>query len=267
MQTFAPGRDIPITFQVRTVAPLPDNAILRWRALDELDQVVVSWTPVQPQADTDRMAVRIILAAENAALVPPATRALRQIELEITADDGEQSQFGEMIAIQGSTALLVGVNSVQTYGQAVLLLGDFFGDAVEGFEQVEDRGHRESAMIEAWGRICRLPFVIEFAYDDQTRVRSIDNVPPRLRDLSAQQIAQLETRMLKALRTAQVLEASEILRDDPLRKARAAGLVSQTTGESSQFFGSSKALDLGICPAAAKVLARWLRYQPRIGRA
>jgi hypothetical protein len=87
-----------------------------------------------------------------------------------------------------------------------------------------------------------------------------------LRNLTPAQLAKLYVPMLDGLKKAQLVEADEILNGDPSIKARQRGLISETVGESSQFYRQGMPLDLPIAPAAMKYLQRWVRFGARIAR-
>lgn len=263
-----PGTALTVVFDVEASYPaVGDDTQVRWRALDEANIERASWTDAV--LSDDKKTVTVEVPASSTALIAPGVRGLLSITLELSG-----TTFGPLpgtitttYLLQGETALVFGVNTFLTYGQAQLLAMDFNGDMVEGWLGNEDKGDRESALIEAYGRICRLPLRVEIEKDTQNVVRSIDNLPSRLLDYKPEQVKQIYPLMLTALRSAQLVEASDILRADPMLRARMDGMVSMTVGESSQFFGAAKALNLGANSRSVGFLGRWIRYTARIGRA
>ena len=124
-----------------------------------------------------------------------------------------------------------------------------------GWMRESRREERERALIEAYLAILQMPLFIRSAG------RSLAAF------LEEFGMAELDEKLLTALRRAQVLEASEILNADPTTLARRNGLISMTVGESSQFYGTSKPLDLPLLSRQAiKMLSPWISYSVRIGR-
>lgn len=262
MKSYAPGQPVVVPFAlVDEAGAVLTSTGLRARILDEAETVLRDWTTVdipvagQPAPVTVPGALNI--------LTPPATRGARTVELEVTTAEGVVI-LAESFLLQAASQLS-GFNSFQTYTQAVLLADDFSNTQLEGWHANPGREARERALVQAYGRIAALPIVIEFD-DSQSIVRDIGEDPWRLADLTPAQVLNLDYRLLGALRKAQLVEASFLLEDDPVARARAKGMVSQTVGESSQFFGHTKALDLGASPAALRLLERWLRFRATLGR-
>jgi hypothetical protein len=171
--------------------------------------------------------------------------------------------------LQGATALTFGINTFQTYAQAILLAEDFTPDSMAGWV-ANGRENREKALIQAFRRIMQCP--IGAHYEDQQSMLTQDASflrsfgPYMLRNQTPAQILALYPPMLADLCRAQVMEADDILSADPVMEARQNGLVSTTNGESSQQFLAVKPLDLPVGSRAMKNLQRWVRFNTRIGR-
>lgn len=266
MQSYTPGKPASISFSLATDSGevlVPTG--LRFRVLDEHEVVLQNWTttPVPDEAGAESVTVTVIGPLNI--LTPPATRGARVVELEIVDGSGTTIR-SESYLLQGTTALTFGVNTFLLYTAAIVQAADFVPMQVAGWTGA-DRALRERALIEAYGRIQRLP--VQLLRDNDQNIDGEYQAlfgPVRLSDLTPIQIAGLEPRLLLALKQAQLVEADEILSDDPIKKARAEGVVSMTVGESSQFFGTSRPLDLGASKRAMKYLERWLRFGAAIGR-
>ena len=87
-----------------------------------------------------------------------------------------------------------------------------------------------------------------------------------LRDLRPEQLIALQPNLLAALKKAQLLEADDILSDDPAAKARKSGITSLTVGESTTIFRQNGSLSLPVGDRAVAQLQRWFRFSARIGR-
>lgn len=268
MQNYKPGTDVPITFSLlgESGAVLTPTA-MQWRVLDEAEVELQSWAGVGTMPTTSEITITIPGALN--VLTPPAVRGIRCIELEITTAAGTVT-LTDQVMIQGSTALVFGTNSFQTFGQATLLAEDFTSEQLGGWISAV-REDREKAMIQAYQRILLLP--LHASYVDgmnQSALASdtvISNISGQLRYMSPAEMRNVNPRLMTALRAAQLVEAVDILSYDPVAQARLNGLQSMTTGESSQFFRTAKPLELGICSKAMTYLQPWVRYNTRIGRA
>ena len=269
MQNFKPGSDVPVTFVLTDEA---GNVLtptqLRWRVLDEAEAVMIDWTAITPMPSVSDVVVTVPSAYTT--LVAPALRGIRTIELEITTASGGTVFMSEVVMLQGATALSFGINSFQTYSQALLLSEDMIDEHVAGWGPAS-RETREKALIEAYKRIMQLPIGMHF--DDQQSMLQIDTQflqnygPLMLRYMTPAQMQGIYKPMMKALQLAQVTEATEILNGDPVSAARKQGILSQTVGESSQFFRPAKPLELVVSTRTINILQRWVRFNTRIGRA
>lgn len=264
MNTHKSGRDIATVFSLAADDGVLAPTALRRRVLDEEGNLIADWAAVTlPDAGVEEVTVET--GAPLNTLVPPQLRGIRIVELEITTA-ASTTVVEVAYQLEASLLLVPGINSFQTYYQAVLEAQTYSDTTMQGWVQNTDKEARERALSEAFTRIRLMPVVIDWE-SDQSIIRDVYSDPPRLRDLTSELILRLDKRLAKALKQAQLLEANHVLTDDQFGAARAAGIQSMTVGESSQFFGNTRPLDRGVCEAAAKVLARWVRNRARIGRA
>ncbi|WP_276122559.1 hypothetical protein [Pararhizobium qamdonense] len=70
----------------------------------------------------------------------------------------------------------------------------------------------------------------------------------------------------KALRAAQIVEANEVLTDNPYETRHRAGVISETVGESSIMLRGGK-LELGVSYEALRALTGFVYYSVRVARA
>jgi hypothetical protein len=84
--------------------------------------------------------------------------------------------------------------------------------------------------------------------------------------LDRAQLEQLEPTFLKALRYAQVTEADSLMGGDPVNQLRRDGLISQTVGESSSYFGQKQPIDLSVSKKALGRLRGYITYSVPIAR-
>lgn len=259
MQNHAPGADVIVTAHLAGEGGetfLPTQ--VRWRVLDEADAEVRPWAVITLPTPATPVVTVTVPAALNA--VPAgATRAIRRVEFEVQTATGTHLVH-QTYLLQASSALVFGVNTFLTYAQAELLTFDFAPNYLQGWHQALTNDEREQALSQAFFRIIKLSLRSSFE-DDQQRIIYHPWGKSKFEDLSPAQYADLESKMLRALKRAQLIEASHILTEDGVNAARRDGLMSMTTGESSQFFRPSKPLELGVCKDAYRELARWINRQ------
>jgi hypothetical protein len=270
MQSYTPGLPVAITLALVDSAGVAlTPTALKYRVIDEDETALVDWTDIAV-ADPVQTEVTISISGVLNILTPPAVRGARTAEVEVTTAGGTVT-LSDTVAIQGSTALAHGQNTFLTFTAAQLLSRDFADNSMPGWLMTQgNRAQQEAALIEAFDRIVRLP--IELQWDDTQSILNIDTEfttsygPYLLRNLTATQVLNLYPQMLEGLRKAQLVEADEILNGDPIRTARKNGALSMTVGESSQFFRTSKPLDLGVSERALAFVSRWIRIGAVIGR-
>lgn len=266
MQNYKPGTDVPLTFDlVSDAGEILQPTALLWRILDEAETELQGWSNVAVPSTSE---ITLTIPALLTALTPPALRAIRTVELQVITADGT-ILLSDAALLQGITALAFGVNTFQTYTQALLLSEDSVSDQIPGWA-ASPRDIREKALIEAFQRILMMPIGMHF--NDQQSMLQIDTTfvynygPNMLRYMTPAQMGALYTPLLVALRKAQLIEADDVLNPDPVLAARRSGMSSNIAGEASQFFRSSKPLDMPICDRAMKYLQRWVRFGAVISR-
>lgn len=261
MQNYKPGTDVPLTFSLidESGGFLTPTGIV-WRILDESETVLQTWTAVAVMPTTSGLTLTI--PAALTVLISPALRGLRTVEVELATSKGTV-QLSDAVMLQGATALAFGVNTFQTYTQAMLASEDFIPEHRRGWNEA-GRESREQALITAHQRILLLPLGAHF--DTQQSIMTPGYGSYMLRDMSPAQVLTLHPQFLLALRKAQVTEADDALNLDPVTEARKNGLTAMTAGESSQFFRHTTPLDLPVGVRALKLLQRWVRFGARISR-
>lgn len=261
MQNYIPGTAVTVYFPLADesgTALLPTS--LRWRVLDEASAPLNAWVDLDPLTVSDP--VEVVVGSTYTTLAGGALRGIRMVEMQVVTETGAYPLVQSFL-LQASTRLSVPLNSWQTYNQALLLADEFIVPAWD----MATRDQREKAMVVAHAAISRLAIYPE--YDDaQDRISDALGYYTRLSEMTANQYAVLDAKMVRAICQAQLVEADYLLNPDPVVAARREGLTSMTTGESSQTFRSdSPALDFGICKRAYEYLAKYVRQSIRIGRA
>lgn len=266
MQNYAPGGAIQVTINLLNEAGADLTPVaLRWRVLDEAETVLQDWTVASLPAPTEKSVTVTVLGALNI-LTPPATRGLRTVELEVTTAAG-MVVLTESVLLQATSALMVGYNSFCTYAQALMTVQDYSDRTVTGWESAT-RDQRERALIEAFNSIRRMPLIVGVEENLYSAGRGLVRDYGWLSLLEPDEyLSNVSARQQKALRAAQLLEASEVMNADPVLIARRNGLMSMTVGESSQFFRTGKPMEAPMLSSQAiEILKPWLRYSTTIGR-
>lgn len=264
MQNYAPGTAVTVSIDLLAEdgsGLVPNSA--RWRVLDEADGVARDWEAFSPVPTGITISVTVPSGINT--LDVGITSGIRTVEVEVIDDRGT-FVLSTSYLLKASTALVFGVNTFLTYGQAMLLAQEFVGRFIQTWLTEPSRDEQEAALVQAYSRVTKQPLNLEFS-NDQSRIVDYPWGTTQFEDLSPENIADFDPRLLKALKRAQLIEAAYVLSEDGVNAARNQGLMSQTVGESSQFFRPSKPLDMGICKEAAAELARWTRRSVRLGRA
>lgn len=256
-QTHAPGSPATVSFGLTDAAgETIEPTALRWRVLDENEVVLQDWTVITPPVPAEPSIALTIIGALNI-LTAPATRGVRTVELEITTAMGQWT-LSESLVLQGGTSLVLGYSTYITYPQALMLVPDFTDQTMGGWLRFTDRVVREQALSEAFHALRALPIVTDGTQRTKEWLSQVEQ-GEFLLNTTAQQRA--------ALARAQLIEASAILEADPVTLGRRNGMVSMTVGESSQYYGQTKALDVGVASRLSLTpIKPWLNYTVRIGR-
>jgi hypothetical protein len=207
--------------------------------------------------------VIVSVSAQINTIAVDAKRELRIIELYLTTVAGTVKVTHEY-ALESENLLEIGVNSFQTYYDAVLLSFDIanlsaFNDAL--------KADRITALTNAWSNIGKL--YLRYVDDDSKMTRVI--VPwedsGNVTELTAEQFSLLPEDMKLAIRRAQILEADYLLGfEGSLESLRSSGVVSNTVGESSQWLLQIKPYEGLVCNRAAKELAKYIIRKLSLGR-
>lgn len=194
------------------------------------------------------------------ALTPGNTRELRLIELYVETDAGT-IKIEDFYFIEADEVLVEGVNSFQTYGNAVMVASDI--PRLTGWNGATKRD-RIAGLIRARQNMGALRF--RYVFDEDQNVVETSVGVTDLTLATPAQWAALPADFKAAVRRAQVIEADFVLGGDEVGDIRRSGLMSMTVGEAKQFFRPGKPLDTPVCKAAMRELSKWLLTRTRITR-
>lgn len=232
---------------------------IEWRVLDEAEVAVVDWAPLVFDPAAPPTTADITVPASANTLAGPEVYGMRTVELRVTHAAGILD-LSYSYALQSVRKLLPMVNSYGTLSQ-VLVAARYLPESEVMHLTGASEDDRVRALLGSYLAIERLPLmVVSDKGVDMGWLRDMD---------AATRIARIEPQMRNALLQAQIADAAYTLGlpADAVMQARMKGMVSMTVGESSQFFGTARPLDMEVSRNASRLLARYLRRSTRIARA
>jgi hypothetical protein len=275
MDVFAAGTQVKASIELVDAAgnPLSVQSV-QWRLLDGPGVELQALTALSGFVAEDGSA-EVTVPSQFNQLTTGALREGRRIDLQLTFTDTNIGVLSYVYAIAANDALAVGVNTFQTYQEA-MNNADTLG-SVPAWDAASER-ERTQALIEARSRLCRLNFrglSSDFLPDQASVLRSTDiamvvnNVYlyRSLELMPADAFLKLPAIFLAALKNAQVVEANEVLTGGDDNQRRRDGVILETIGDVKKMWRSSKPLDLPCSRRALKYVSLWISYDKRIGRA
>jgi hypothetical protein len=274
MQAFPAGKQVSVTVQFTDLAgnPLTPTSV-NARVVNESGTEVVPQFSVTPSGSS----ATIIVEGPNNALQAGQTAGIRTVKVTVTtADGGYDFDESYLLKVAPTDALVVLVNSFQTFNQATLTAAEIPG--LKGWDgELTTDDLRIAALTEAYRRIIQIGFKIRWPrdVDAQIYLSTTDWIGDQTRLISPEywQFISLETfntfypeHFRQSLRRAQVAEADELLSGDPIEERRRMGLLSETIKDSSMMFRSGKPLELGISKRAFTYLQGYVQFRKTLGR-
>lgn len=263
------GYDVALTIPVvDQYGGAVDATALQYRIVDQDGLEVVAMTAF-PDFVASSSEIALTTTALQNTLTTGNLREMRSVELYMTTLEGTVLGVFDYF-IEAAALLVDGVNSFQNYNQAQMVAKDVA--KIPGWDMA-DRDQRISALRQAAENMLRLTY--QNYYDtlqgdpgvDTTRLITPGCNPASLRSvLGTTTYQSLPKTFIGAMRRAQVLEANFLLGGDEVEDMRRSGVMSNTVGESSQFFGTLKPLELPICRRALQEIGRFVSYAPRVSR-
>ena len=193
---------------------------------------------------------------------------VRVLKVELTTASGVIRQSYRYL-IQGERQLVVLENSFMTLDEAILSARRL--NNIDAWNSASEES-RFTALNEAYSRITNLPLkistetvgsrydTVEPVYTSTTYIRRDNWENMELGTFNA-----FPGRFLSALKTAQIIEANEILSGDEIGRRHRAGIISETIGESSVMLRGGT-MDFGISTAAMRALTGYVYVGGRVGR-
>lgn len=233
------GQGLPVTVQ---------NDAGSYTLYDDAGDVVTGPTVVDTSLDPDY--VDISIAPEHNATAMDESRAFRRLVFSFDSSDGSHYESTIVYIVEASNMLEVGLNSFAVYGELMIAAQDY--PELNVFHAAGER-EQKAALINAYYNIANLSIILECD-------------PISTLDLTASDIVALDSNALRAFKYAQIIEANSVLGGNPVEDRRRMGLLSNSAGESAQFYRTSKPLELPVAKATASALRGYLTWSKRIAR-
>jgi hypothetical protein len=226
--------------------------------------------------DAGLSAVNIIIPAADNVLGEGETAAARILRVELTTATGILRQsFSYIIEAESRLELLN--NTFISLESAEVMARDM--PSLKAWA-TDDDDKKAAALINAFARLSRVQ--LRYAKDHLTQEGGTTSRPwPPGRDLCDQDVVirpgewakktkeeflAMPPVFRKAVRSAQLIEANDILTDDPIASRHRAGVISETIGESSVMLRGGR-LELGVSLDALRALTGFVYYNIRTARA
>lgn len=264
MNTFPVGSTVPVTiafvdFAGNTIEPTGVSV----RVIDGTGSEIVA-PQAHAVASGDIEFTWDVPASANQ--IDPAsgkTEDVRSVEVTMTTPAGNHVETVSYIIVEHER-LKVPRDTFQSLALAKfhahrLLKTDAF-DAASENDQI-------AALREAYLRISGYLFEIEQATPAGHREKPITVEPTEWHSMTLEAFMNLPSRFTTALQLAQVIQANDLLTDDPIRERLGQGVLSETIGESSMMFRSKRPIEMMINKRALQELSPFLRMKVGIARA
>jgi predicted regulator of amino acid metabolism with ACT domain len=260
--SFLHGQNVSVTVQCKDVAGNPLSATAaEYDLLDANGNVIVSDTAVPGFTPGNTSATVQVTALQNS-LEAGEKRDMRVVRVTFTTTSGTV-QGTERYMITAEETLEVMFNTFQTYDHAELIAAEMTGLNVW---HVKTEAQKRAALADAFYGLSKLRFRIPNTVG-QDRVNYPDDVITNIRELTVSEFNALEEKFLQALKRAQVAEADSLLENNQTDEMRRRGIISYTIGETSQFMGSQRPLDLTVNHRSIKYLTGYISWALHVARA
>jgi hypothetical protein len=232
-----------------------------WELFDERGTLIASGTV----AGYTGGAVSFEIPADKLTLAAGEISSGREIVVTLDTADGDV-ELRDYFLLTSRQPLTPMANSFLTYPEALRYRSEFA--SLNGWDRAP-RDRQSAALAEAYRRLCRMSFKVPGANLDGTNVDRANygtgtdegwfwGSRVRVSTLSQAQFDALPDTFRTAIKRAQMAEANVLLGGDPVGDKRQAGIVSETTGESSMFFQSRPYLNLPISRQAYEEVKRYV---------
>lgn len=258
VERYKAGTSITVEIPFRSENGTPvDVESLSYKVFDENGDEVIAKTVISVEPDDTY--VNITVPALSNTIPEGSTRAMREVELSMTSPTGAILTSSVRYVLEESTALTFGINSFMSLNEAIMVGLDLAD--IQDWDTAVDSA-RESALIEAYHKIGTLVINAEGAMN-RLIYGTVSYV--KLDELSATELSALDSKLLAALKRAQVIQANYLLGGDPIEQTIKAGMKSQMVGQSIDTF-ASRPVHFAVCNRALRELTGYVSFTKRVGR-
>lgn len=263
---------ITVTLPLWGGSPITPTAVTRV-ITDEAGVVISDTTAVTlPAAGATTVLVPVDAAFVTVAAGQP--NALRQVTTTMTTAAGSWTDTQSFI-VRSSTPLVRMTNSFITMPETMLVRSQM--PTLDGWDAAGE-DDRIAALISAHNAMLQLRYRFPIGENFQSRIvdfygMSVDNVFGRIFVVLADigfynetDYAGWPANFQNALKRAQMTHADNLLAGDPIGDKRAAGITSETIGESSTKFRTVPEIQFPICRAAMTELRGYLNNAVLVAR-
>ncbi len=167
-------------------------------------------------------------------------------------------------AIEDEQTVQIMTNSFMTPFQAEIIAADHVN--LNGWDAA-DSTRRRAALVEAYRRIIAIPMRYNLRNELGQEIPNEERFISRdaWTEMTAEAFRELPSRLQRALKMAQLLEANELLAGDSVTRKHRAGVISETIGESSITLRGGR-VDYGLSAQALSALAGYIWFNNKIAR-
>lgn len=247
IKSHPPQKRVKLTFAIPEASPTryTDGKVV---IEDETGAELSEYT--MDSGDWGRVAFDFFVDASSNMLNEGKDKGIRTVTMYLTDVDGLEVEQTERYYLINQSRLTPGENSLMTFSEALMLIPDLTD--LQGWVGADDN-MRIVALRESYDTLKRFVLNKNFVYRD-------------ISDFSSDDLNALSDRVLGDFQRAQVLHADYLLGGQPAKKMREEGVVSNSVGESTMFFRTTKPLSYGISDRAYMYISRYLDRSVRIQR-
>lgn len=258
---------------------------LSYQVLDELENVVqTSQTVALPAAGATSVTFTVpasanvmppptVIVSQGSPLAQPYTQttALREIQLSMTCAAGVVVTKLQYFIRATDAQLILLQNSFQTYNLS-LIVADGMPNLNAWPAATEQQ--RINAMMQAFQALTKIGYFVRWPRDPdaQNIISWFDSrnerIAPRLWAFmtTSRWYSYYPETYRMAMRAAQVVEADQLLYNDPILSRRLSGVFSEKVGDASVMLRSQNALNLGISRQALQCVQGFVDIKMQINR-
>lgn len=243
------------------VTPTEITAIL----YDDEDQVIADYGAISfSPGDTHKV---VVVPPAHNVLEDGQLQAARILRIAMVTAAGTIRRSSSWI-IEGEFRLALMVNSFVTIEAAEIMARDM--PNLSGWSTAsEDK--RYASLIEAFNRLTRIPMRFEVPHANDptgTLYCPEETIIPASQwaGITEEQFLAFPADFRKAVRTAQLVEANEMIEGETMAQKHRQGIISETVGESSIMLRGGR-VEQNVSSTTLRTLAGFIYFSHRIARA